>query len=665
MAMNSRSCWRASLLALLACAPAFAPAAAPAGGLAPAWLRRLADMPVPPQEDSVDAVQLLSDVEVEVRADGTLRKRVRAAYRILKPAADGRVIAQVVYDSRSRVRDMQAWTITATGRQLESDMSAAADTALSVTGGSEVSDIRQKVLVAPRGGTGALTGYEYETDISLLAPADTGIFQDALPVLEARYSLTVPRGWGVTPTWLHHAAVEPVRQSDRKWQWTLRDLPAIEPEARMPSPASIAARLQVAFTPAGKVPQLGTWQGIGSWYAQLAQDRQAPNDALRAKVTELTRGQDGALARLRTLAAFVQADIRYVAIELGIGGFQPHAVTDVFANRFGDCKDKVTLLGTMLREAGIDSVPVLVNTDRTMLDPRTPPGLLFNHVILAALLPRDQLTPDILAVADAPDGRVLVFFDPTDEISPLGRLAGGLQASWGLIVNGEGSRLAQLPRMAYRDNGLHRTAQLKLDDKGVLSGSFTELYSGDLASVQRWALRSATREADLIKPLESLLASSMSSYRVTDVQAINRTALERPLERRFNVVADAYARRSGELLMVRPRVVGTKAEQFPTQAERRHDMLFPEARLDQDEILIELPAGFTVDSLPEPMDIDVGFAAYRSRTELAGTALKYTRSYELRELRITAAQVAEFQRLHAAIARDERAVAILKIPATK
>jgi transglutaminase-like putative cysteine protease len=659
--MSSRSCWRASLLAA-----AFTLLATPAAGRAPAWLRDLADVPVPPQKETVDAVQLLSDVEVEVRADGRVRKRVRAAYRILKPVGETRVIAQAVYDSRSRVRSMQAWTIPAKGAHLESDMSAAADAALSTMGGAElVNDIRQKVLVVPVGGAGAVSGYEYEMDISPLAPADSESFQNAVPVIEARYSLLVPRGWQVTATWLHHPDVEPVRASDRQWQWTLRDLPAIEPEARMPSPASIAARLQVAFTPAGAVPQLSTWQGIGSWYAQLAQERLAPNDAIRAKVAELTRNQGSALARFRALAGFVQSDIRYVAIELGIGGFQPHAATDVFANRFGDCKDKVTLLGTMLREVGIDSVPVLVNTDRTMLDPRTPPALLFNHVILAVLLPREQLTPDILAAADAPDGRVLVFFDPTDEISPVGRIAGALQASWGLIATSDGSRLAQLPRMAYRDNGLRRTAQLKLDDKGVLSGNFTELFTGDLAGTQRWALRSATREADLIKPVEALLASSMAAYRVTSAQASNRTMLEQPLEWRYSVVADAYARRAGELLMVRPRVLGSKAEQFGASTTRVHDMLFPEARLDQDEILIELPPGFTVDSLPEPVDIDVGFAAYRSRTELAGAALKYTRSYELRELRITAAQVAEFQRLHAAIARDERAMAILKAPAAK
>ena len=51
---------------------------------------------------------------------------------------------------------------------------------------------------------------------------------------------------------------------------------------------------------------------------------------------------------MKALAQFVQHDVRYVAIELGIGGWQPHSASDIFAHRYGDCKDKATLLSSML-----------------------------------------------------------------------------------------------------------------------------------------------------------------------------------------------------------------------------------------------------------------------------------------------------------------------------
>ena len=67
---------------------------------------------------------------------------------------------------------------------------------------------------------------------------------------------------------------------------------------------------------------------------------------------------------MQAIAGFVQHDIRYVAIELGIGGWQPHTASDVFSHRYGDCKDKATLMRTMLHEIGVDSYHVVINAQR-------------------------------------------------------------------------------------------------------------------------------------------------------------------------------------------------------------------------------------------------------------------------------------------------------------
>src|SRR5208283_3003611 len=93
------------------------------------------------------------------------------------------------------------------------------------------------------------------------------------------------------------------------------------------------------------------------------------------------------LAKIQALAAFVQDDIRYVAIELGIGGYQPHAAADVLRHRYGDCKDKATLLSAMLREIGVASYYVIINSERGSLTTAAPPNIEFNHAILAIALP--------------------------------------------------------------------------------------------------------------------------------------------------------------------------------------------------------------------------------------------------------------------------------------
>src|SRR5207249_6831514 len=137
------------------------------------------------------------------------------------------------------------------------------------------------------------------------------------------------------------------------------------------------------------------------------------------------------LHKMKALAQFVQHDVRYVAIELGIGGWQPHSAADVMVHHYGDCKDKATLLASMLHEIGVDSYYVVINMERGSVGPETPANLGFDHVILAIRLPETAIAdPSLIATMNHPRlGRIL-FFDPTNEITPFGQLRGHLQANY-------------------------------------------------------------------------------------------------------------------------------------------------------------------------------------------------------------------------------------------
>ena len=95
---------------------------------------------------------------------------------------------------------------------------------------------------------------------------------------------------------------------------------------------------------------------------------------------------------MQAIADFVQHNIRYVAIELGIGGYQPHRAAEIFGHHYGDCKDKATAMSAMLHEIGVDSYYVVINSERGSVTPDMPANSGFNHVILAVKLPPE--TPE-------------------------------------------------------------------------------------------------------------------------------------------------------------------------------------------------------------------------------------------------------------------------------
>ena len=139
------------------------------------------------------------------------------------------------------------------------------------------------------------------------------------------------------------------------------------------------------------------------------------------------------LDQIKALTDFMQRQIRYVAIEIGIGGVQPHPAATVFQYKYGDCKDKATLLSSMLHEIGIESYYVVAQVDRGIVRPDFPSASSFNHMILAIRLPDERRRRKSLRHRQTSHAGRLLIFDPTDPYTPLGYIPTYEQENYGLL----------------------------------------------------------------------------------------------------------------------------------------------------------------------------------------------------------------------------------------
>src|SRR5208282_657527 len=124
------------------------------------------------------------------------------------------------------------------------------------------------------------------------------------------------------------------------------------------------------------------------------------------------------------------------------------------------CKDKATLVRSMLREIGVDSYHVIINDRRGSVTGGMPAHNGFNHAITAIRLPDGLTDPSLFATIQHPKLGRLLFFDPTNELIPFGQLPGYLQANYGLLVTPNGGELIQLPQEPAAMNSIDRTAKL-------------------------------------------------------------------------------------------------------------------------------------------------------------------------------------------------------------
>jgi uncharacterized protein DUF3857/transglutaminase superfamily protein len=633
-------------------------------GDAPAWMHALVSVPLPAHDEKTDVVQLHSETTVTVQSADKIKTTVREAYKILRPGGREYGTLIVSFNSRKKITGMRGWCIPAQGKDYEVKDKEAVEVSLPKIDGSElVSDVKVKVLRIPAAEPGNIIGYEYEEEGQPFVLQDIWSFQEQNPVREAQYTLQLPAGWEYKATWINYPETKP-SQAGNQSHYVVSDIKAIKRETEMPPLHGVSGLLVVSFFPPGGGTNRGfqNWKEMGNWEAGLEQGRRDASPEIKQKVASLAAPATTQLAKMQSLAKFVQSDIRYVAIELGIGGWQPHPAPEIFTHRYGDCKDKATLLSSMLHEIGVESFFISINTVRGGAAPDRPPMIgWFNHEILAVQLPESVKDNSLVAVVEHPKLGRLLIFDPTDEYTPFGQLRGELQANHGLLVTPDGGELVKLPQLPASRSGVQRTAKLRLTPNGTLSGDFVETRLGDSGLWQRMALKSVTKEADKIKPIETLLSHSLSTFQITKASVVNLNLTDLPFGYQYSLVAENYAKNAGNLLLVRPRVLGSKSSDLlETKEPRKYPVEFDGPSRDTDTFEIALPAGYEVDDLPPPVDADYGFASYHSKTEVSGSTLKYTRTFEVKELSVPLSKVDDLKKLYRIIAGDERNTAVLK-----
>jgi len=631
---------------------------------APAWMHAAATAPLPAHDDKTDAVLLYSEENVTVVSAEKVKRHVRVAYKILRPSGREYGIAFVSFNAHEKVTGLRGWCIPTQGKDYEVKDKEAVEISLPSISGSElVSDVKDKVLRIPAPDPGNVVGYEYEKEEQPMVLQDSWDFQREIPSREVHYSLQLPAGWEYKISWINYPETKPGQGGANQWDWVVSDVKAIRKEANMPPIEGVAGQMVVSyFAPGGpSINGFNTWPEMGKWYVNLTNGRRDASPQITQEVSTLTASSKTQLDKMKALAYFVQHDIRYVAIELGIGGWQPHPASEIYAHHYGDCKDKATLLGSMLSQIGVESFYVLINIERGAVSPDTPARAGFDHAIIAIKIPDGVKSDSLISTLDHPRLGKLLFFDPTNEVMPFGEIGGYLQENYGLLVTSEGGELLKLPKQPPSMNSIQRAGTLTLDSQGTLKGEVTETRLGDSAWNERMRLRAVTKEADRIKPIEDLLASSLSLFKITQASITNLTQTDQPFGFHYAFEAQSYAKAAGGLLLVRPRVLGIKTQGFlETKEPRKFPVEFEGPSRDTDTFDITIPSGWAVDDVPPAVDADYGFASYHAKTEVKGNQIHYSRTLEVKELSVPVAKVDDLKKFYRIIGGDERNTVVLK-----
>jgi hypothetical protein len=557
-----------------------------------------------------------------------------------------------------KINYFRVWTIAADEKQYQAqdtDFTEQGDTGVPIM----LSTRKARIAHPPAVDVGATVICESEELLQPYLPEKVWQFQSGIPVLFQALEIDLPAGRAHTQAWHNFQPVQPVEVAPNSWRWELKDMPALILRD-IPSPpewGAIAARMSVQWGDAAVEGKDNQWRAIGQWVTALEANRPDPSPEITAEVRALIAGAPDFYTKLSRIADSIQKNIRYFVVMRGIGGLQANRAADIFRNRYGDCKDKTTLLISMLQVAGIHAFYVPVDDRRGIVDPDDP-SLVGDHMITAIEIPPDVQDPRLMAIVKAKDGKRYLIFDPTNERTPIGNLPSYLQGSFGTLAAGPASQIIALPVLSPDANGTERKGTFALSIDGTLTGSVDTLHTGPEGADLRLLLKYSD-EKERRDSLETAVAHDVPGVVLNSFQFVQPSALEKPIEIHYKLTAGQYAHQAGSLLLVRPRVVGSVALPFDDKPRTVPIDLSATGRW-HDAYDITLPPGYVVDETPDPVDVDLGFASYHSSMTAKGNTLHYEREYVVRQVQIPADKAASFRKLESAILSDEKGTAILK-----
>ena len=630
------------------------------GDETPSWVQTAAAIKVPAYDKDVPAVVLVDERITTVDSEGRINEVYNFAVRVLQREGREYAIGRVGYIPDSgKVKEMRAWLLRPGSQPKRYGKDETVDIAGDMN--DVYNEYRVRSIVATSDAdVGSVFAYSYTREDRSVFSQDDWAFQNSLPVISSRYTLTLPSGWRAEAVTFNHPNVEP-RVNGTTYTWELTDLPPVPDEPMSPSLSHLVPRLAVSYYPPASTSSMAiktfaSWSEVASWLSELGDPQVQVDDALARKAYELTALAKTEFDKIRAIASYVQ-NIQYISIQTGLGrggGYRPHSSTEVFAKSYGDCKDKANLMRAMLKVVGIEAFPVSIYSgDPNYVRANWPSPQQFNHCIIAVKV-SDQTQAS--TIVEHKLGRLLIF-DPTDGETPLGDLPYYLQGSLALVDSKTSTELVQMPITPPEMNQLERTATLQLGADGGIAGQIQENANGQTAARFRTEFRQLSKP-DYHGMIERWLTSGATSARLDKIEPRDNVA-----DGKFTLNVEFSAKAYGQLmqdrlLVFKPAVV-SRRESLSLTAQRRKHPVVLRANAYSETVKVQLPAGFAVDEVPDAVKIETPFGSYMTSYEVVGGELVFKRKLSQKATTIPAAQYDVVRKFYESIRAAENAPVVL------
>jgi len=292
-----------------------------------------------------------------------------------------------------------------------------------------------------------------------------------------------------------------------------------------------------------------------NWYAGLVNEMKDENKVLKSKVSELISGKNTDEEKIKSIFYWVQDNIRYIAFEYGLMGFQPEECQYVYENRYGDCKGMANLTKQMLTLAGYDARLTWIGTSDLPYTYDLPSLIVDNHMICTVILDGER-----------------IYLDATEKYSDFRNYAQRIQGKQVLIENGKDFFIDSIPRQGNEINHEKIVHRLAISDDGILA-------------------------------LLSYIGNSDKNVGLELTKVPNLEERKEEFNIGYDIKIDNHITNLGSEIYFSPEI-DYQLKSIDMPEERDVPFEFRKRYLIEYDVQVDIPSGWSVSYLPEPVVLE-------------------------------------------------------------
>jgi hypothetical protein len=392
------------------------------------------------------------------------------------------------------------------------------------------------------------------------------------------------------------------------YTWQVKNLKAIKKEEQAKSwrvLPSVVFNTRF-FDCFGYPGDFGSWTSFGNWISGLNKDVCTLSDARIAEIKKMTDTIKNEKDKVKFLYKYMQQSMRYVGIQLGIGGYKPFPATFVDEKKYGDCKALSNYMRALLKAADIPSYYALIRAgDNEEPADYAFPCNSFNHAILCVPFKNDT-----------------TWLECTSNTQPFGELGSFTENRNALLITEDGGKLVNTPKSTPQENQFTSEVHIELQPDGgakaqvkVLStGGYREMFIG-MASI-----KNDEQKEFLIRYFNIKQPNSFDFKSSPDKEDIKQLNLDLEYDKFCDVLA-------GDKQFYRPRIFDLWGLTVPILEKRLSDYYFDHPMQKSCVTTIDLPAGFEVVTLPANASLkfsygnyDINYVYNKAKNQVVSTA---------------------------------------------